>query len=138
VAGIVHKAFCLRTWNFSGLVTGAVNYEEYCILKNFPVEGYREGTLLVRVHSRTMSVGTSSIVVRAVETAPSAEEPDVDYEGTELASVSVSTGTDPELVTADFSTPFGGAVTIYVKGIQGGSAGDPVTAALSVDLVLKE
>ena len=118
-------------------MAGGANYEEYCILKDLPVERYREGTLLVRVHDADLVNPSSQIEVRAVETAPSPEEPDADFEGTELASATVTGTSEPALVAADFSTPFGGAITVFVRGTQG-STGTNVTATLSASLVLKE
>jgi hypothetical protein len=136
LAGVVHTVFCLRTWDFSGLQAGAGFAEQYCIRKDLPVDDYREATLLVRVHDADIVNPSSKIEVIAVETAPSPEEPDVDYGGTTLATATVTGTSEPALLAPSFSTPFGGAVTIYVRGTQG-SAGTNVLATLSVDLVLK-
>lgn len=135
MAGVVKTIFCLRTWDFSGLQSSTS--EEYCILKDYPVGQFREGTILVRVHDADVVNPGSEIEVRAVDTAPSLEEPSVDFEGGEIASASVTGTSEPALVSANFTAPFGRAVTIYVKGTQG-SAGTNVTATLSADLVLKE
>jgi hypothetical protein len=137
VAGIVKTIFCIRTWDFSGLQAGAGNAEEFCVLKDFPVGGYREGTILVRVHDADIVNGSSQIEVRAVETAPCVEDPATDFEGSELASAPVQGASEPQLVAANFTAPFGRAVTVYVKGTQG-SATTNVTAKLSAVLVLKE
>lgn len=137
MAGIVKTIFCIRTWDFSGLQAGAGNAEEYCVLKDFPVGEYREGTILVRVHDADIVNGSSEIEVRAVETSPCPEEPETDFEASEIASASVQGTSEPQLVAANFTAPFGRAVTIYVKGTQG-SASTNVIARLSAVLVLKE
>lgn len=137
MAGIVKTIFCIRTWDFSGLQAGAGNAEEFCVLKDFPVGGYREGTILVRVHDADVVNPSSKIEVRAIETAPCVEEPESDFEGDQLATAEVTGIAEPALVAANFTAPFGRAVTIYVKGTQG-SASTNVIAKLSAVLVLKE
>jgi hypothetical protein len=136
VAGRIHTVFCLRTWDFSNLKSSGS--EEYRIAKAIPVEGYREATLLVRVHSSSLSGASSLIQISVVEAAPTVENPEDDFEGTTLATVTVASSTTPALEAATLSAPFGGAVSIYVGATQDGSDGDALTADLSVDLVLKE
>jgi hypothetical protein len=135
MAGVVHTAFSMRSWDFSGLQSSTS--EEYCIMRRIPVDGYREGTAIVRIHSRTISAALGKIEVRVVECSPTDEDPGLDFDGTQLAIAQVPTGTTAGLVTAAFSTPFGGLVSIFVKGTQGSSV-VTLRAVLSADLVLKE
>ena len=81
MAGVSMNLLSKREFNFdsgSGTVT---------VLKAVDVTPYTEGVLLVRVHAADIA-GSSSMQVRARTTAPSTEDPSVDFVYTTVSSSS--------------------------------------------------
>ena len=106
------------------------------IVRALPVFGYREVTVLVKVHSRVLD-GGATIQILASEASPSEDAPGVDFVATAVVfTASVATGTTPALVHAGNASTFGGHLQIVVRGNRG-SKGSCV-AVLEADLVLKE
>ena len=108
---------------------------EAVLIKAVPVAGYTEGALLVRVHSGSFGAG-SSIALVAQTTAPSREDPAVDFlNTTPVCTATVNTSTAGTLVKATLASGFGGFLQIKVVGTL--STG-PCTAVISAELSVKE
>jgi hypothetical protein len=106
-------------------------------VKAVAVTGFREGTLLVRVHSSSFG-GSSKIDVIAKTTAPSSEEPSLDFvnaTAVATATVNSSSGTAGTLVKAALSDDFGAYLQISVVGDL--DTGD-CKATISVEIVVKD
>jgi hypothetical protein len=130
--------FTRRTFGFGSLQAGASL--TVIAVKAVDVAAAGDAILLVRVHAQGAYAGgtTATIVVGAYASAPSAEDPTVDFiQATPLATARVlSTTAVGTLFTAPVRTGLGCALQIQVTGTRGPS-GDGMTTALSADLVLR-
>ena len=130
MSGTVIPLITKRDFNFdNGTATVTV-------VKAVPVSQYTEGVLLVRVHSSGIA-SSSTLEVRARTTAPTAEEPSVDFvNDTSMASVSLdSDAAAGDLERAALTDDFGAFLQIQVEGTQDGGN---CNAVISADLVLKD
>lgn len=118
--------------------------------KGISTVGFREGTLITRVHSLSGSLGAgagqaNTVKVEVLGEAPTMEDPSMDFVlGTAIASTSIDSTTTSASVGADqqgvaisaaFSANF--PAFVRVKLTQFGIAGSAVTITLSADIVLK-
>lgn len=133
--GAMIPVFSRRMFDFDNVQSpGEV---EFVIAKAIDVEQYTEGTLLVRVHAHDIDRG-AKIEVIARATAPSSEDPELDFVGETVVIVTVdATVRAPELVKASFWADPGERVTITVKGSQLSTAPVSCNAELSAELVVK-
>jgi hypothetical protein len=127
MAGMTIPLFTKRAFTFSATTTTPV-------VKAVDVSHYTEGALIVRVHGGTIDAG--SIAVRARTTAPSPEDPAVDFVSTSnVAVVTLSTGLGSgDLGVGALSANFGGFLRVDVVGTY--SSGT-LSATLSAELVVK-
>ncbi len=105
---------------------------------NVDVSGYESGTVLIRVHSKTMPTGTK-LSFFAYTSAPTNEDPSSIFRGPALAWGAIdflAATIPPTLVIAQLPAGFGGTLDFSVRPTFV-LAGGPFTASLSADLVLK-
>lgn len=104
-------------------------------VKAVDVTNWREGTLLVRVHESGVA-SSSTLKVEAYITAPSQEEPSVDFVGTTAKATCTldSSSSAGDLEVAALSDDFGAYLQINVVGTQ---SGGNCNATISAELVLK-
>lgn len=91
------------------------------------------GSLLVRVHGGGSVPVGDAIHVRAQVASPSREDPQTDFLGPVVASVTVpdsATPTPPMLLKDDLDEQFGGHLWIEVEGEAGTSATLSITLAM--------
>lgn len=125
-----------RSFDFSNIGINGSVYTQ--LVKAIDVSQYTSGTLGVRIHSKNIVAG-GSISVMAYMTAPTPEEPNVDFIDftSAVATVAVdNSGTAPALELASLSSGFGGMLTIFVQGDQPTAPGT-IEAELSAFIVLK-
>jgi hypothetical protein len=132
MAGSLIPVFNKRDFTFTATTTVGL-----VAAKAIPVDDYTEGTLLVRVHSGTLT-GSNTIVLKVRSTAPTAEDPAVDFVVTasDLAVATVSsTATTGTLLRTPFTAGFGGYVRVEVWANY--PSGTSCTAVLSAELSVK-
>lgn len=140
MSGTTTALFSRREFDFSRVQGG--RGVELMLVKAVDVSQYTRGTLEVRVHSRSISGPGAQICVLAYTTAPTAEDPTVDFLdiSSPVASVVIDGAeahTPPVLVTAALSPGFGGMLAIVVRGQQPRVPVDTLVAELSAFLSLK-
>jgi hypothetical protein len=119
-----------RTYDFSD--GGATVVVERAL----DVTAASSGSLLVRVHEAQFDGSGGSVKVVAKVSAPSREQPEADFVGPEVASVTIEgTPEVPLLLKEDLDPEFGGFLWIEVVGTQG--SGATTMATISVDLAMK-
>ena len=126
------------TYNLVNL--DAAKSQDFVLVKTQDVRGFREGTLLVRVHAYTIAQADAKFEVRARTTAPSQEDPLRDYlsSSADLASITINnTLTAPTLLKAGLGSNFGSFLRVYLRGTQG-AVWSTLSVTVSVELVLKE
>lgn len=134
MAGLLVPLFSRRSFSFTGLTASTTM--DIVIVRALPVFGYREATVLVKVHSVALD-GGATIDLLASETSPTEDAPGVDFvASTVVLTASVATGTTPALVHAGNASTFGGHLQIVVRGTRGSTGS--CDAVLEADLVLKE
>jgi hypothetical protein len=134
MAGTTIPLWNKRSFNFNNLTAGTS--ESHVAVKAISVERYREGQLIVRAHTRDIVNASSMIEVVASTTAPSAEDPSVDYVFTTASgTATIDDGSTTVVASANLSN-FGGFLRISVMGTRI-STGN-CSAELSAELVLKE
>jgi hypothetical protein len=109
----------------------------HVIKKNVNVRASSQGTLLVRVHDFPTSPSSgSSISVICRISAPSDEQPEVDFLGDAVATATIDDGIEetPALLKVDLDELFGGWLQVEVVGVHGTSG---VSCVLSADLAMK-
>ena len=101
-----------------------------------PTLRWRHGMLVARLHT-TGITGSSTLTILVQTTAPSVEDPAVDFVTKTAVAQAEFTASDtaPALLTDEFSVDFGSAVAIYVEGDP--NSGD-ANGVISADLVLKD
>lgn len=139
MSGQVVTLFPKRTFTFTSLQSGGSI--EVPIIKALDVSQYTEGTILVRCHSKTMSVSGSTVDVNAYVTAPSAEDPATEFVhnagSTPRGTVQIlAADSAPLMKIGSMTANFGGMLRITVKGTQGSGTGT-FTVDLSAELALK-
>jgi len=133
--GAIIPVFSRRMFDFDNVQSpGEV---ELVLAKAIDVEQYTEATLLVRVHALEID-RRARIEVIAKATAPSDEDPEVDFVGATVVIATIDEAvTAPALVKATFWADPGERVTISVRGSQTGTAPASCNAELSAELVVK-
>lgn len=133
--GTIIPVFSRRMFDFDNVQ--APGEVELVIGKGIEVEQYTEGTLLVRVHGHAIDP-SARIELLAKATAPSDEDPEVDFVGPIVLVVTIDAcACAPGLVKGSFATDPGERVTITVRGLQTGTAPASCKAELSAELVVK-
>lgn len=123
-----------RTFNFNNLTAGTT--ETQVAVKAIGCERYREGLLIVRAHTRDIVNAGSKIEVVAYTTAPSPEDPSVDFVfATAAGTASLANGSTTIVASAALAN-FGAFLRIIVIGTRVTSGN--CSADISADLVLKE
>jgi hypothetical protein len=134
VAGRSQNIVTKRPFNFDQLTAG--QSESQVAVKAIDVSAYREGMLVVRAHTRDIVNASSIIEVQAFVTAPSSEDPSVDWVASAaLATATITNGSTAFFITANLAN-MGGFLRIVVKGTRISSGN--CNANISIDLVLKE
>lgn len=133
--GTIIAVFSRRLFDFDNVRSpGEV---EIILAKAINVEQYTEGTLLVRVHAIDIDCG-ATIEVIAKASAPSSEDPELDFIGATVATITIDASVAaPALVKASFLADPGERVTITIKGSQTSTAPASCKAELSAELVVK-
>ena len=129
MAGTTRNVISKRSYNFDNGSATVV------AVKAVDVTNWREGTLIVRVHDSGVA-SSSTLKVVAYITAPSDDEPSVDFVGTTAKATCTLTSTSAagDLEVAALSDDFGAYLQIKVEGTQ---SGGNCNATISVELVLK-
>jgi hypothetical protein len=140
MAGTVITLFPKRTFTFTNMV-GSTSLE-VPLIKAIDVTEWTQGTLIVRVHSATISAAASTIDVLLKTTAPTPEDPATDYlvvPASAVATASITqtvSNNDPCIVVAQLSTGFGNMLQLSVQATQATSS-STLTAVLSAMLVVR-
>lgn len=133
--GAIIPVFSRRMFDFDNVQSPGEL--EFVIAKAIDVEQYTEGTLLVRVHALEID-RRAKIEVIAKATAPSDEDPEVDFVGETVVVATIDAAVcAPALIKASFWSDPGEQVTILVRGSQTGTAPASCSAELSAELVVK-
>jgi hypothetical protein len=122
--------FTKRTVNFGGLSAGGTEIQTY--VKAVQCDGYKQGMLILRAHSRNIDSGCT-IALTAAVTAPSAEDPSANFDSAVIGTATLSSGTTATMVNVALSN-MGGFLKINIVGSK--PSGTNVTADISADLVL--
>lgn len=121
-----------REYNFSGLAnSGSISFP---IVRNVPIEAWMSGVLLVRQHSATI-VGGATVTVTALNSFPSAEDPDRDFTSL-LGTVSLG-GSSPTLKSAALALGASGALTVLLGGTRPLSGGGNIVVVISLELAAR-
>lgn len=123
--------FTKRTVTFTSLQ--ASTFETQTYVKAVQVDQYKQGMIVVRVHSRNIDANCT-ITVTASITAPSPEDPSVSFDSAVIGTATINSGTTLTFANAALSN-MGGFLKINVVGTKG-SSGTNITADISADLVL--
>ena len=140
MSGTTISLFSRREFDFSQVRGGRC--VEVMLIKAVDASQWTSGTLEVRVHDRSISGPGAAICVLAYTTAPTAEDPAVDFVDTSrpVASVAIDDSDErspPALATATLTPGFGGMLAIVVRGQQAPIPVDTLSAELSASLTLK-
>lgn len=134
MAGVIIPLWNKKSWNFNNLT--ASTSETHVAVKALSSERYTEALLVVRAHTRDIVNASSKIEIVAFTTAPSAEDPSVDFfSSTASGTATIANGSTTTFATAQLAN-FGGFLRIHVIGTRGTSGN--CSSDLSADLVLKE
>ncbi len=134
MAGMVIPLWNKKSFNFNNLTAGTT--ETHVAVKAVAVEKYREAMLIVRAHTRDIVNGSSKIEIIAFTTAPSGEDPAVDFVSTTASgTAAITNGSTSTVATVSLSN-FGGFLRINVMGTRVTSGN--CTADLSAEIVVKE
>lgn len=141
MSGILVNVLSKTDFNFSGVGSTTV---ETTLARALNAVPYREGVLIVRVHSKSNTgSGTSvqDLFVHVREAAPSSDDPATEFVGNSIASAQPTmnggtTGAQPPLFV-QLSSPLPPFLRVVVAPEQS-VAGSTFTCSLSVDLVLRE
>jgi hypothetical protein len=133
--GVLIPLFSLRRFSFTSLA--ASTSAEVVMVRAVDIRDFRELTVLLRVHARTIDSGcTISLLVLALSQTP--ENPGVDFldSSTSIATATIIAGTTSTLVVKPVTTTFGGLARVVVKGAR--AASGTCTADFAADLLLRE
>lgn len=133
--GVLIPLFSLRRFDFANLA--ASTSAEVVIVRAIDIRQFRELTVLVRVHARTINLGASvAVLVQALSQTP--EAPGVDFvdSGSAIATASVFIGSAPGLIASAVTASFGGLARVVVKGTRASSGS--CSADVAADLLLRE
>ncbi len=123
-----------RRYNFTAIQLGQT--VTAVALRSASVDYGETAELLVRVHD--VDIGSSStveVVAKPISITP--EEPETDYLGAAVATVTLNSSTTAgSLQLSSLTAPFGAAIQLQVSGTCA-TAMDPVDATISVSLVCK-
>lgn len=122
--------FTKRTVTFSGLSAGGSETQTY--VKAVQVDGYKQGMIVLRAHSRNIDAACS-IALTACTTAPSAEDPSANFDSAVIGTATLSSGTTAAFASVALSN-MGGFLKINIVGSK--PSGTNVTADISADLIL--
>jgi len=134
VPGIVTPLWNKKSFNFNNLTAGTS--ETDVAVKTVACERYREGLLIVRAHTRDIVNASSKIEIVAYTTAPTAEDPSVDFVFTTASGTATVANGSTSVVASVALANFGAFLRILVVGTRVTSGN--CSADLSADLVLKE
>ena len=127
-----------RSFDFTGLTAAAT--QRLVLAQGIDARGMNEGTLVVRVHERSVAGGsTGAIVVRVRPDARTAEDPSALFSGPAYVELTAAdaVSTAPFHVPAGF-WPSAETLLVEVEGRQDAINGNQaLSASLSVDLVLR-
>lgn len=134
MAGMIIPLWNKKSWNFDNLT--ASTSETHVAVKAVASERYTEAMLVVRAHTRDIVNASSKIEIVAFTTAPSGEDPSVDFfSSTASGTATIGNGSTSMLATAALAN-FGGFLRIQVIGTRNTSGN--CNAELSADIVMKE
>ena len=108
------------------------------IARHIDISRFREVTLLVRVHTKSLlATGSPTIVVGAVADVPTADDPAQDFLSAVLASTTIIPGTTaPSLVLVAIPANAGTMISVQLTVTQGTSAA-ALQSTISVDVSAK-
>lgn len=132
MAGRRVELFAKRTFDMTGVLAAETMTVE--LIDRLDVRDAERATLLVRTHSADFS-GGGSIAVVIQQTAPSAEDPSVDFIGSDLVSTTAGSSA-PSLAVAGVDLLSITTVRVVVDCTQSGGGGS-LTGELSAELVLE-
>ncbi len=106
----------------------------HVVCRALDVTASSQGALLVRAHDHSIASG-GSVVVTVKISAPSHEEPSIDFIGDEVASATLNSSSPaaPLLIKDDLDAAFGGFLWVEVVGTQGSGT---TSATISCDLAM--
>jgi hypothetical protein len=137
MAGTQITLFPRRVFDYSSVARGEILTTP--LIKAIDVSQYTEGTLLVRVHSRTDIRGDATFKVMLAMTSPTAEDPATDFlRTTPVVEATVNWATEvPSLLVEQLAPGFGAQLAVFVRATQAASGTQTIQAELSAELVLK-
>ena len=124
-----------RAYDFSTLAASATS--DVIIVKALDIVPYRSGELQVRVHAASWGGGSPALVLKAYVTAPSRDDPSVDFVGDAKATATLSSAAAGDLVNQALAPKFGSHLRLVLEATQGSPAGT-LQATISGELVLSE
>jgi hypothetical protein len=129
--------FPRRVFDYSSVAQGEMLTTH--LIKAIDVSQYTEGTLLVRVHSRTNIRGDATFKVVLAITSPTAEDPATDFlRNKPVAEATVNSATEvPSLMVEQLTAGFGAQLAVFVRATRPAGDTGPIQAELSAELVLK-
>lgn len=106
----------------------------YVVCRALDVTDSSSGSLLVRSHDHTITSGGRIEVVVKIS-APSHEEPSIDFVGDAVATATLDSSTPaaPLLLKEDLDPSFGGFLRVEIVGTKGSST---TQATISCDLAM--
>lgn len=133
MSGTVLNLLDRTPYDFSGLGQGAGTTVR--VSRDIDISQWPEGTLMVRVHSKTIAGGTIKVYLERV--LPSAEDPGIEFVDTNpMALVEIVGTTQENLLMAALPANSGAMVSLVVHGAQV-TGDDNLKATISVVLSLK-
>jgi hypothetical protein len=124
--------FTKRLANFTNLT--ANTSETQVAVKQVQVDGYRQGMIVIRAHTRDLASAGSSIAIMAQVTAPTAEDPSQNFDSASIGIATISNGSTATMANVALSN-MGGYLKISVIGTRSASGGN-ASAEISADLIL--
>ena len=140
MSGTTTPLFSRRELDFSKVQGG--RHVDIMLVKAVDVSQYTRGVLEVRVHGKDISGPGACIGVLAYTTAPTGEDPSVDFIdwSSPVAAVLVDDSDShppPILLTSPLWPGFGGMLAIVVRGSQPTAPVERLAAELSALVTLK-
>jgi len=122
----------------SGLAASGL--AKYIMASGIDVAGFKEVTLVARLHPTPTFTGAPLIIFSLLRVAPTDQDPTNTYrEGTAATSATFTLGTDvaPALKTTTLTSGVGGLVDLRVDLQQGSTGSASFKVTVSADLVMK-
>ncbi len=136
MSGQVIRLIGMTPYDFSNVATSSEGGAT--VAQHVDVSQFRYATLLIRMHSGTISGQGSKFKIKAFAEGYTSEDPTAVFgDATPVLSEEIVNGnTAPFMISADLSSNMGSMVTVQISGEQD-SNGGTLSGVFSMDLVLK-